>query len=139
MMASTTIRVAAVLLVLAAGFTLRITWEQLANPSTPALAQDDQFDCASFGSQESAQTELDRDPSDPSNLDPDGNGIACDNFNFGTDTGNSGGAAQDQYQQDTGNGDLFNAGGPAAGPVPRMPDGDCPSEFPTPRSGACYP
>jgi len=43
-----------------------------------ALAQDDQFDCASFGSQESAQAELDRDPSDPSNLDADDDGIACE-------------------------------------------------------------
>jgi len=43
-----------------------------------SLAQDDQFDCASFGSQESAQTELERDPSDPSNLDADGDGIACE-------------------------------------------------------------
>src|ERR671910_3195942 len=42
-----------------------------------AYAQD-QYDCASFGSQESAQAELERDPSDPNNLDSDGNGVACD-------------------------------------------------------------
>jgi len=34
----------------------------------------DQYNCASFGSQESAQAELDRDPSDPSNLDADDDG-----------------------------------------------------------------
>ena len=34
----------------------------------PTLAQD-QYDCASFGSQEAAQAELERDASDPRNLD----------------------------------------------------------------------
>ncbi len=35
-------------------------------------------------------------------------------------------------------GTLMEAGGPATGPVPRMPDGSCPKEFPQERSGACY-
>lgn len=35
-------------------------------------------------------------------------------------------------------GTLMNAGGPTAGPAPRMPDGSCPKEFPQERSGACY-
>lgn len=135
-MVSTVIRLIAIFLVLAVGFSLRITWEQLTYSSTPALAQVDQYDCPSFGSQESAQTELDRDPSDPNKLDSDGDGIACENYDYGVDEG--GGAAQDQYQRDTGNGDLFNAGGPETGPVPRMPDGDCPPEFPEARNGACY-
>jgi hypothetical protein len=34
--------------------------------------------------------------------------------------------------------DLFNAGGPAEGPVPLMPDGGCPSEYPVLKDGACY-
>jgi hypothetical protein len=37
-----------------------------------------------------------------------------------------------------GGGDLFNAGGPAGGPVPPMPDGGCPSEYPVLKDGACY-
>lgn len=137
------IRFAVVALILVCGFTARMTYEQITNPTTPAQAQQstDQYDCESFGSQESAQAELDRDTSDPSNLDPDGNGQACDDFDFGGDDSN---AAQDQYQddgaqQDTGNGDLFNAGGPKSGPVPPMPDGGCPAEFPTEQNGACYP
>ena len=60
-------------LVLLAGVVSRVTYEQLVNPSDYAAAQADQFDCASFGSRESAQAELERDPSDTSNLDPDGN------------------------------------------------------------------
>ena len=35
--------------------------------------------------------------------------------------------------------DLFNSGGPADGPVPLMPDGGCPAEFPEKRDGACHP
>ena len=34
--------------------------------------------------------------------------------------------------------DLFNAGGPAEGPVPPMPGGGCPSEYPVLKNGACY-
>ena len=32
----------------------------------------------------------------------------------------------------------FNAGGPKAGPVPLMPDGSCPKEYPDQRGNACY-
>jgi hypothetical protein len=46
-----------------------------------ALAQD-QYDCADFSSQEEAQAELDRDPSDPSNLDADNDGIACEDYPY---------------------------------------------------------
>src|ERR671933_1763806 len=70
-------------LVIVSGFVLRVAWDDLANPSTPAMAQSDLYDCASFGSQESAQAELERNPSDPSNLDPDGNGKACENYDYG--------------------------------------------------------
>jgi micrococcal nuclease len=33
---------------------------------------------------------------------------------------------------------LLQAGGPAAGPVPLMPDGGCPAEFPVKQGGACH-
>lgn len=33
---------------------------------------------------------------------------------------------------------LLEAGGPVSGPVPLMPDGGCPEEFPMQRDGACY-
>src|ERR671918_3106118 len=71
-------------LVLAAAFVLRVTYDQMVYPDEAALAQADQYDCASFGSQASAQVELDRDPSDPNNLDADGNGKACDDYDYGT-------------------------------------------------------
>jgi hypothetical protein len=40
---------------------------------------------------------------------------------------------------DGSNRDLFDAGGPENGPVPRMPGGGCPAEFPVERAGLCYP
>src|SRR3712207_4024809 len=115
------------LLVLACGFTLRVAWEEIADPTTPAFAQTDQYDCESFGSQQSAQAELERDLSDPSNLDPDADGIACEEYDYGgggspTATASAAAAqdkyftaASDQYQKDLGSDDLFDAGGPAGG------------------------
>ena len=88
-MGARTLKIVVVVLVLAAGFVGRVTYEQVINPSTPALAQEDQYDCASFGSQESAQSELDRDPRDPNNLDPDGDGQACDDYDYGGTSTNS--------------------------------------------------
>ena len=147
------IRLFVVALVLVSGFTLRVAWEELANPSTPALAQEDQFDCASFGSQESAQAELERNPDDPSNLDSDQDGQACEDYDYGVDGGGStatatasasatvdqytSAAATDQYEQGVA-ASLFDSGGPASGAVPLMPGGSCPAEFPTELDGACY-
>jgi hypothetical protein len=155
------LRLLIVALVLASGFTLRVGWEELANPTTPALAQDDQYDCASFGSQDSAQAELERNPTDPSNLDPDSDGQACEDYDYGvsdsstatagaTDDGSTSSASASatadqydasaglsQYQQEVGA--LFDSGGSTDGAVPLMPDGSCPEEFPTQQDGACYP
>jgi hypothetical protein len=36
------------------------------------------------------------------------------------------------------NSDPYDAGGPRDGPVPLMPGGGCPFEYPVERGGACY-
>jgi hypothetical protein len=82
-------------------------------------------------------------------VDAADDGIACEDYDYGDGGGgntttaaperNDGGAAQDQYQQGTGKGELFDAGGPSVGPVPLMPDGGCPAEFPVGRNWACHP
>ncbi len=36
------------------------------------------------------------------------------------------------------NGELLEAGGAVAGPMPLMPNGECPKELPVKLSGACY-
>jgi len=139
------LRLLIVALVLASGFALRMSWEELAHPDTPAQAQEDLYDCQSFGSQESAQAELERIPSDPYDLDSDGNGQACEEYfgNGGTSSASasarSGSASAGASASAQPTDDLFDAGGPSSGPVPLMPDGSCPPEFPVEQSGACYP
>lgn len=41
-------------------------------------------------------------------------------------------------QPSLGDGTLMNAGGPATGPIPLMPGGECPVEFPVQKGEACY-
>jgi hypothetical protein len=128
-------------LVLVVGTIARITYEQT---TTPALAQNDLYDCQSFGSQQSAHAELERNPSDPYNLDSDKDGQACEDYDYGSGSTASPTATSsptstasptaNQYDRN-----LFNAGGPATGPVPLMPDGSCPVEYPVKQNGACYP
>ena len=139
-------------LVLGCGFALRMAWEEIADPSTPAYAQTDQYDCQSFGSQESAQAELERDPSDPSNLDADDDGIACEDYDYGvstsspapsptptaspTTTGTTTGTAPPTTPPDS----ILDSGGPEGGPVPLLPGEPrrCPDEYPVEQGGACY-
>jgi micrococcal nuclease len=58
-------------------------------PSPPApgapqeAAPGEDRDCADFPSQPAAQAELDRDPTDPNGLDDDGDGQACETFDYG--------------------------------------------------------
>jgi hypothetical protein len=67
-MVPTPLKLAAVVaFVLVAGVLAALNYQQILYSSKPALAQDE-FDCASFGSQAEAQAELRRDPSDPSGL-----------------------------------------------------------------------
>ena len=81
-----------------------------------------------------------------SRLDPDGNGIACDELrSAGGGQSVSTASASPQPSVDGGSqllnqrGNLLDAGGPTSGPLPLMPGGGCPREFPAMRDGACYP
>ena len=92
-----------------------------------------------------AQGLLDEGVPGASRLDPDGNGIACDELlSAGGGQATSAGSASPPPSLDGGSqslsryGNLFEAGGPSSGPVPLMPDGSCPREFPAMREGACY-
>ena len=151
-----TLRLLVVGLVLLAGLVSRVTYEQLIHPRLPAAAQSNQYNCASFGSQQSAQAELERDPSDPYDLDPDNNGSACDDYDYSASTTSntttsttrqssaSPSSASPSSTSPTSNprpqGDrnLLDAGGPTNGPAPLMPDGTCPPEFPTKHKNLCY-
>jgi hypothetical protein len=122
------------------GFVLRLSWEELAHPDTAALAQSEQYDRVSSGSQESAQAELERDPPDPSGLDADDDGEACEDYDYGTEDESPGGADDGQYGGGgtLGGDGLMRAGGLADGPVPAMPGGVCPPEYPLGQDGACF-
>jgi hypothetical protein len=160
-MGTMTLRLLVVGLVLLAGLVSRVTYEQLIHPRERAAAQSNQYDCASFGSQQSAQAELERDPSDPNDLDPDGNGRACDDYDYSASTTNNttnstttrsslspsspspsttspSSPSPSSKPRPQGDLNLLNAGGPTNGPAPLMPDGTCPPEFPTKHKNLCY-
>jgi hypothetical protein len=59
-------------------------------------------------------------------LDSDINGTACDEEDFFSRQNNSSQS-------------LLEAGGPGDGPVPTIPNGGCPKEFPLQKGEACYP
>lgn len=93
------------------------------------------LDCSDFASQAEAQAEFDSDTTDPNGLDADGDGEACEELGGGSESAPGNATAdKDQY-----NNDLMEAGGPASGPVPMMPGGACPVEYPVELDGACYP
>jgi hypothetical protein len=79
--------------------------------------------CTDFDNQQQAQDVFEQDQilfGDA--LDSDINGIACDEEDFfhgRTDT-------------------LLKAGGPNKGPLPLMPDGSCPTEYPLRQSNSCF-
>ena len=126
-------------LVLLAGLVSRVTYEQLIHPTEPAAAQTDQYDCSSFGSRDAAQAELERDPSDPNNLDPNGNGRACEDYAYSSSATDSPlPSSPSPKPRPQGDRNLLNAGGPTRGPVPLMPDGKCPPEFPTRHNNLCH-
>jgi hypothetical protein len=58
-------------------------------PNEPTTTTDD-LDCANFATQQGAQAELERDPSDPNNLDADNDGIACEELAGGGGGGGDG-------------------------------------------------
>jgi hypothetical protein len=115
-------------LVLVVGVVGRVTYEQVVSTKTPAYAQEDQLDCVSFGSQESAQAELERDPGDPNNLDPAGKGQACEDYSHSTTSSPAPTTDNDDGSDDR-SGDLIESGGPTHGPVLTMPDGSCLPEY----------
>jgi hypothetical protein len=141
------VKIAAVGLLVVGVFVVRAAWE----PAPPASAQmaGDQ-DCADFATQAEAQAEFEAEGgqggdgnfADGDRLDGDDDGIACEESLGGDDNSDSGDdTPDDQYDdtQTTGDGgELMEAGGPSAGPVPAMPDGGCPKEFPVARDGGCW-
>ena len=140
---------------------------QTNDASEEDLSGEDILDCPDFENQQEAQDSLEADPSDPDNLDADDDGQACEE-EFGDEAGGSIIGDSTTGGSTTGTPKTtppapktpppapktpppapktpspppappFNAGGPSSGPVPTMPGGDCPKEFPAERAEVCYP
>jgi hypothetical protein len=70
--------------------TAGIACEGASSPPNEPPASTEDLDCANFATQREAQAELERDPSDPNNLDADGDGVACETYPYGTGGGGGG-------------------------------------------------
>ncbi len=83
--------------------------------------------CSDFETQQQAQSVFEQDQilyGDA--LDANINGTACDEGDF-------------FGRQNNSSQSLLEAGGPGEGPVPPMPSGGCPKEFPLQKGEACHP
>jgi hypothetical protein len=139
-------------LVLVSGFMLRLALQDVVDPTTPAAAQvqTDLYRCDDFTYQEDAQAVYDQDTSDPHGLDgPIGvaftgeEGVACEDLPHRP----GGPTTVLTTPEPTGSAPpitsspeptVLDAGGPKNGPVPLMPGGKCPVEYPVERADLCY-
>jgi hypothetical protein len=140
------IKIAAVTLILACGFTGRMVWVYAVgsetsniNVSRIANAQANDTNSSSSGSEQTGITK-------PVEVTPSGSSVEELAVEDGSDTATVSQygdvtTSADQYDDSTGSGDsndLMNAGGPSSGYVPVMRDGSCPVEFPHIDSTGCY-
>ena len=143
MVKSRILAVLVVVLVFVAGFTARIMYEEITNPITPAYAQE-VVDCPQLSYAE-AQAILAADPTDPNGLDADNDGEACEEDAGSGSTTSTATATATPTTTATATApaqppdDLLQGGGPSSGPVPLMPDGSCPIEYPVKQNEACFP
>lgn len=114
------VRLAVVVIVLACAFTMRAAWEHL------GLGVYSGLESASVANaQEFAQ----------------GGGASDDQYSTGSGEATERedtvveSPSDKQYADDDA---LLQAGGPGGGPMPVMPGGGCPEEFPVERDGACH-
>jgi hypothetical protein len=109
------------------------TWEladlEMSTMTNPARAQEDTSAYETTAAQETtAETTV------GDTTTPETTSSSAEQTTARDPRGGSGTRAQSQQRRP-----LMNAGGPTAGPVPLMPGGGCPEEYPVRRHGACYP
>ena len=107
------LKVAVILVVVATGIVLRLAWEVVDRP----------FVASALTVSPAAQTTTGPGPNPGPNQGP----------NQGPSPGP--GAPQPEPPRPT---PSLNAGGPEDGPLPLMPSGSCPKEYPEVRDNACY-
>ena len=132
------LRMLVVALVFVGAFNHLASSKELAPPITLAQAQADAFDpfdCGDFAYQEDAQLWYDRDRTDPSDLDPDNDGLACEALPSRSSPRPVGdltttaplGTATTPSTTPPGT-TTMDSGGPERGPVPLLPSGGCTAE-----------
>jgi hypothetical protein len=139
-------------LVFASRLALRVAWESLDDPSAAEAqspAEGDLYNCPDL-THAKAQRILEQDPSDPYDLDRDGDGQACEDPGGGTSpppttppstppsAPPSAPPSTPPSTPPSPHPHILNSGGPEYGPVPLMPDGGSPVEYPTQRGDLCY-
>jgi outer membrane biosynthesis protein TonB len=115
-------------LVLAGGFTLLMAWKELADPTTPAQAQEETTTPEPTTVQEPTTTPPVTTPTQPTPPEPPSPPTTPPTT---TTTPPTTTATPPPTT-------TMDAGGPERGPVPLMPGGGCPEEYPVERGGACF-
>jgi hypothetical protein len=138
--------------VVACAVGLRVAWEDHANRATPVAQAQANIKCGRFVYQEKAQAFFDANPEFASELDGNGDGVACEHL---PSRSGDGGASPTVSPTSTTSPTapattspavtasrtrktVLDSGGSENGPVPLMPGGECPDEYPVERGGACY-
>ncbi len=116
-------------LVLAGGFTLLMAWKELADPTTPAQAQEETTTPETTTVQEPTTTPPITTPTQPTSPEPPSPPTTPP-----TTTTTPPPTTTTTPPPTT----TMDAGGPERGPVPLMPGGGCPDEYPVERGGACF-
>lgn len=138
------VKLALCCLVLACGFTARVGWAYLdvgtAVDTISTARAADVSAASSSGSQEIAQSDSSSEDIEVTAGDGTSTGSESDSSSGSESTtaaqGQYGDASDDQYQDESD--DLLSAGGSDDGPVPVMPGGGCPSEYPIDLIDGCY-
>lgn len=125
------VRFAVVAMVLALGFTARAGWEYFGFGLYSGM---DSVSVAN--AQEFAQGDEDTDIEDTDARAADDQYDTSSGFDDTTKQDRTVVPAAEQYEDK--DDALLQAGGSSQGPVPFMPDGSCPVEFPIEKAGACH-
>ncbi|MGH3086199.1 MAG: hypothetical protein ACRDSJ_02625 [Rubrobacteraceae bacterium] len=117
------VRLAAIALVLACGFVVRAGWEHFGFGVYDGIESAGVADAREFAQ------------SDQYDNDDTSAGSQYNSVSGGQRETTERTVVEEQYDN---KGSLLEAGGPSEGPVPLMPDGECPAEFPVNEGSGCY-
>lgn len=138
---SVPLKIGLVLLILACGFTARMAWGYAVGGEDTGSIQVSRIANAQSDSArpdpDSGDVEIS--PSEEVSVADDSGDSSASNAQYNSQEQYANGdASEDQGDTGQDGGNLMNAGGPLSGPVPAMPDGICPAEFPVRLDSGCF-